>query len=149
MTVEEHLRFLASFYPTWDRDYEAELTGRLGLRRSAKVGTLSRGTKVRLAFVCAEAYRPPVLLLDEPTSGIDPVMRGDLLELLQECVPAGGDRLLLFSSHFLEDVTRICERILVLKGGRLVADRKRSELRTAFPDRSLVDILQSELSGRE
>lgn len=149
MTVEEHLRFLSTFYPSWDRDYEVRLVSRLGVPRGSRVGTLSKGTKVKLSFVAAEAYRPPVLLLDEPTSGIDPVMRGELLDLLDGCVARGGERLLVFSSHILEDVTRICDRIVLLGDGRLLEDSTRDRLQARSRIGSLGDVVHSMLSGRE
>lgn len=148
MTVHEHLRFLSEFYPGWDRAYEAELTERLGLSPERTLGTLSKGTKVKLSFVAAEAYRPPVLVLDEPTSGLDPVVRGELLDLLDRCAPSGGRRLLVFSSHILEDVARVCDRILLMKDGRIVEDTTKEELRAGMPGASLSRILGAKLAGR-
>ena len=147
MTVAEHLRFLSNFFPTWDRDYGHALLRRLDLPPSSKVGTLSKGMAVKLSLIAAEAPRPPLLILDEPTSAIDPVMRGELLELIDDCVPAGGDRLVLFSSHILEDVERIADRVVLLRRGRLVADMSAREIRTRHPGRSLsqglYDLLRS------
>lgn len=133
MTVEERLRFLAAFFPDWDRRHEAELVRRLDLPVERRVAELSKGTKVKLSFVAAEAHRPPALLLDEPTAGIDPVMRGELLELLGECAPRNGRRLLVFSSHLLEDVAELCDRVVLLREGRLVADVSVDELRGRGP----------------
>ena len=147
-TVDEHLRFLSEFHPGWDRAYEDELIERMELPRERRLSALSKGTKVKLSFVAAEAYRPPVLLLDEPTSGVDPVMRGQLLDLLDRCVPAGGRRTLIFSSHILEDVTRICDRILVLEDGRLVEDASRRELRERARAGSLSGFLEARLARR-
>lgn len=149
MTVDEHLRFLSEFYPAWDREYEADLVSRLRLPRGEKVGTLSKGTRVKLSLVAAEAYRPPLLLLDEPTSGVDPVMRSEMLEMLDACAPAGGDRALVFSSHILEDVVRVCDRLLLLREGALVEDASRAELQARTPGASLSDIVFSVLSGRD
>lgn len=149
MTVEEHLRFLSAFFPTWDRAYEKDLLERLDLPPDSKLGTLSKGMQVKLSLVAAEAFRPPVLLLDEPTSGIDPVMRADLLDLIVECAPSGGDRLVVFSSHILEDVDRIAERVLLLKEGRLVEDLSTHELQARDPSAPLSQTLYSALSNHE
>lgn len=146
MTVAEHLRFLSEFHPTWDRAYEDELVERLRLPRGARVGTLSRGTRVKLSFVAAESFRPPVLLLDEPTAGLDPLVRGELLELLASRVPAGGRRLLVYSSHILEDVTRICDRVLVLVDGALGDDLPRGALGDAGGS-APGDLLRRRISG--
>ncbi len=148
MTVAGHLRFLADFFPTWDEQHAFELLDRLAVPPRVKVGTLSKGMKVKLSLVAAEAHRPKLLLLDEPTSAIDPLMRGELLKVVDECAPAGGDRLVLFSSHLLEDVERIADRVLFLKNGRLVADRTVSEIRSRDPSQPLhallYEILQAE-----
>ncbi len=149
MTVEEHLRFLSAFFSTWDRAYEKDLLERLDLPPDSKLGTLSKGMQVKLSFVAAEAFRPPVLLLDEPTSGIDPVMRADLLDLIVECAPSGGDRLVVFSSHILEDVDRIAERVLLLKEGRLVEDLSTDELQARDPSAPLSQNLYSALLNHE
>ncbi len=122
MTVAEHLDFLAAFHPTWDGAYAAALTDRLELPRKKKLANLSKGMQVRLSFVAVESHRPPVLLLDEPTSGIDPLMRDDLLGLLRACVPAGSDRTIVFSSHILEDVDAVSDRVLLLRDGDLIGD---------------------------
>lgn len=137
MTVAEHLQFLSSFFPAWDSNYAHALLERLEMPPESRVGTLSKGMAVKLSLVAAEAFRPPLLVLDEPTSAVDPVMRGDLLELIDECAPAGGDRLVLFSSHILEDVERVADRVILLSGGRLIADMSVSEIRRNDPTRPL------------
>lgn len=128
MTVEEHLSFLSAFFPTWDASYARELCDRLDVPRSSLLGNLSKGTRVKVSLVAAEAHRPPLLLLDEPTSGIDPLMRGRLLDVLDRCLSSGGERTLVFSTHILEDLDRIANRVLLLKGGRVVADAGVAEL---------------------
>jgi ABC-2 type transport system ATP-binding protein len=122
MTVSEHLAFLGAFYRTWDAAYAQHLRERLALPSSTKVAQLSRGMQVKLSLVSAEAFRPPLLLLDEPTSGIDPIMRGEILDIIDGLVPPGGGRTLVYSSHILEDLDRIVSRVLLLKEGRLVED---------------------------
>lgn len=141
MTVGEHLSFLSAFYPTWDPDYAQELLERLELPGTSKVGTLSKGMAVKLSLVGAEAYRPPVLILDEPTSAIDPVMRRELLRIIDECAPGGGDRLVVFSSHILEDVEFIAERVVLMRRGRILDDTTTAELRARHPDAPLSQIL--------
>lgn len=141
MTVGEHLSFLSAFYPTWDHEYAQELLNRLELPSDSKVGTLSKGMAVKLSLVGAEAYRPPVLILDEPTSAIDPVMRRELLGLIDECAPGGGDRLVIFSSHILEDVEFIAERVILMKVGRILDDVATAELRERDPGVPLSRIL--------
>lgn len=147
MTIEEHLRFLSAFFPTWDRDYEQELLTRLDLPGGSKVGTLSRGMSVKLSVVTAEAHRPPILLLDEPTTAIDPVKRRELLKIIGDCAPMGGDRLVLFSSHILEDVEFIAERVILMRQGRILEDVTTKELAERDPGAPLSQILISALES--
>jgi ABC-2 type transport system ATP-binding protein len=128
MTVRRHLEFLARFYANWDKEYERELVDRLELPYDAKLGRLSRGMQAKLAFISAEAYRPPVLLLDEPTSGLDPMMRRLLIDAVRESLARDASRLVVFSTHILEDVEWLAERVLVLRDGRLRADRPAAAL---------------------
>lgn len=147
MTIDQHLRFLSTFFPTWDRDYERELLARLELPGTSKVGTLSRGMSVKLSLVTAEAHRPPILILDEPTTAIDPVMRRELLKIIGDCAPTGGDRLVLFSSHILEDVEFIAERVVLMRRGRILEDVTTQELQERDPGAPLSQILVSALES--
>ncbi|WP_420463124.1 ATP-binding cassette domain-containing protein [Candidatus Palauibacter sp.] len=123
MTVRQHFAFLAQFFAGWDRTYEADLTRKLEIPENALLGNLSGGTRAKVAFVSAEAFRPPLLLLDEPTAGLDPVMRRHLIDAVVESLDSDRRRLVLFSTHILEDVGWLAERVLVLRSGRLVKDR--------------------------
>lgn len=128
LTVGEHLRFLSNLYSAWDDAHATALAERLKLPLDSKVGTLSKGMSVKLSLVAAEAFRPPILVLDEPTSSIDPVMRGELVRVITECAPSGGNRLLLYSTHILEDVESFADRVVLLRDGRVVADMSAAEV---------------------
>ena len=131
LRVREWFNFLADVYPTWNRADERTLIERLGIDPSVRIGTLSRGSQVKVAFVAAEAYRPDLLVLDEPTNGLDPVVRMEFLALLRERFSQAPDRALLFSSHLLEDVEALCDRALLIRGGRIVRETLRDELTAA------------------
>lgn len=120
LRVREWYAFLADCYPTWDVAYQRDLTSRLGLDASERISALSRGTAVKAAYIAAEAYRPDLLVLDEPTNGLDPVVRLDFLGLLGECFANASGRALIFSSHLLEDVETLCDRAMLLRDGQLV-----------------------------
>ncbi|WP_419162898.1 ATP-binding cassette domain-containing protein [Candidatus Palauibacter sp.] len=130
MTVRQHFDLLAEFFDRWDRDYEAELMDRLEICEEGCLGTLSSGNRAKVAFVSAEAFRPRVLLLDEPTSGLDPVMRKHLINAVVENLDNDQGRIVLFSTHILEDVEWLAERVLVLRNGSLIADRPVPDMRT-------------------
>ncbi len=131
MTVRQHFELLARLYDHWDREYEAELVDRLEIAEAGRLGTLSKGNRAKVAFVSAEAFRPRVLLLDEPTSGLDPVVRRHFIEVVVETFNKGSGRLVLFSSHILEDVEWLAERVLVLRDGRLASDASVQDLCSA------------------
>lgn len=145
MTVREHLTLLAQLFPTWDVGYAETLRAWLALPHDSRLGTLSRGMGMKLAFVAAEAHRPPYLLLDEPTSGLDPLMRTELLAAIAESATAGPPRLIIFSTHLLEDVEFLADRVVVLSGGRLVSDLDIGFLKRRARGRSLPQVLREEV----
>lgn len=122
LRVREWYAFLADVYPTWDRAYQTDLAARLSLDLAERIGALSRGTAVKAAYIAAESYRPELLVLDEPTNGLDPVVRSELLGMLRDCFATSPGRALLFSSHLLDDVEALCDRALLLRGGQLVGE---------------------------
>jgi len=129
MSVAEHLDFLRDVHPSWDAPYAAALRERLAVPERTKLANLSKGMAVKLSLVAAEAYHPRILLLDEPTSGVDPVMRREVLDLIREVAPEASGRVVLFSTHILEDVEAVAGRVLLLHDGRLVADTSVATLR--------------------
>lgn len=146
MTVREHLDFLREFYPGWDSEYAAHLTDLLRVPPGDSIGRLSKGTRVKVAFIAAEAYRPPLLLLDEPTSGLDPEVRGELLKTMLSSVDGQSGRVVLFSTHLLEDVAFVAQRVVLLVNGALGMDSSVSELQQQYPGESLARILYAALA---
>jgi len=147
LRVREWFNFLADVYPTWSRADEAELVERLGIDASVRIGALSRGTQVKVAFVAAEAYRPDLLVLDEPTNGLDPVVRMEFLGLLRERFADSPDRALLFSSHLLEDVEALCDRALLIRHGKLVQEIAGDDLTAARNAGQLTALVADALRG--
>ena len=121
LTVAETMRYHASFYPTWDARQADELRRQFDLRGDARVGRISKGEAGKLMMLLALAARPELLVLDEPTDGLDPVVRRDVLSALLEYVSAHGASVLI-SSHLVHEQERVCDWIGVLDGGRLVAE---------------------------
>lgn len=147
LRVREWFAFLADCYPGWDAAYQRDLTARLGLDAGARIGTLSRGTSVKAAYIAAEAYRPDLLVLDEPTNGLDPLVRLEFLGLLRECFASAPRRALLFSSHLLEDVEALCDRALLLREGQLVRECLGAELHEARVSGRLTELVADVLRG--
>src|SRR5687768_8995449 len=119
MRVDELMRYTRAFYPTWDEAYAQDLRRQFALDPAAKVKTLSKGQKARAGLLVALAYRPELLLLDEPSSGLDPIVRRDILGAIVRTIADEG-RTVLFSSHLLDEVERISDRVAMLKGGRIL-----------------------------
>jgi ABC-2 type transport system ATP-binding protein len=160
MRIGELLRYSGSFYATWDSAYAERLCREFGLDLSHKVRALSRGQRARTGLVVALASRPELLVLDEPSSGLDPLARRDILAAIIRAVASEG-RTVLFSSHLLDEVERVADHIALLDQGRVVfhgemdavRDRHRrltlrfSEPRTSPP--ALDGVLSWEGGGHE
>ena len=127
MTCGRLLRHAAAYFPAWDDAYAAHLGRALGLRLDRRAGTLSKGESRRLQLVLALAHRPPLLLLDEPTDGLDPVVRNRTLALLSEHL-ADSPTTVLVSTHHVQEMESLADHVGVLREGRLVAQMPRDEL---------------------
>ncbi len=134
MTGREVLRYAAGFHPEIEEPVERridELLGLVGLRDAAdrRCGNYSGGMRQRLGIGAALVSRPPVVVLDEPASGLDPVGRRDVLELLETL---RGHTTVFYSTHILADVERVSDRLAVLDHGRLVTTSRTDELIASF-----------------
>lgn len=119
MTVGWHLSFMQSIFPTWDAPYAQLLLKRFGLRAEQKVKGLSHGQRVKAALLLVLARKPKLLVLDEPTTGLDPVARHEILRELTEVMRDEG-RSVLFSSHHTQDVEQISDQITFIDRGRII-----------------------------
>ena len=118
MRIDELIRYSRAFYPAWDDAYAEELRQAFALDPMAKVKSLSKGQKARAGLLVALAHRPRLLLLDEPSSGLDPVVRRDILEAIIRTIAHEG-RTVLFSSHLLEEVERVSDHVTMISHGRI------------------------------
>ena len=121
LTVAEAMRFHAAFHRRWDAAWARELAATFQLRSDARVGTLSKGEMGKLMMLLALAQRPQLLVLDEPTDGLDPVVRRDMLESVLAYV-ADQRATVFISSHLVHELERICDWVGVMDRGRLVAE---------------------------
>jgi ABC-2 type transport system ATP-binding protein len=118
MTIAEILRFTAGLHPRWDNELAARLSKDLDLDPSLRIRALSRGTRAKVALVLAVGARPELLLLDDPTAGLDPLVRREVLDGVLDAVSQGGGAV-VYASHLVHDVERVADRVIVLDGGRI------------------------------
>jgi ABC-2 type transport system ATP-binding protein len=142
MTAVELGGFIAPFFPGHDKAYFGSLLRRLDVPPQQRIETLSLGQRARLAVAAALAHRPRLLILDEPTAGLDPLARRELHALLLQTA-AAHPRATFFSSHIVDDVLQLANRVGVLDGGALVYDGTPGDLagavrRVAAADRGLL-----------
>ncbi len=118
MTVAQLLDYCRPFYPTWDRALEAKLLAEFALPPDRKLKHLSRGMLMKAALLSTLAYRPKLLVLDEPFSGLDPLARDDFVRGVLEASEL-GDWTVLVSSHDIEEVERLADHVALLENGQL------------------------------
>jgi ABC-2 type transport system ATP-binding protein len=130
MYVREYLGFIADIHHLTNKSQRIEtvitLVG-LTVESKKKLGQLSKGYKQRVGLAAALLHEPEVLILDEPTSGLDP---NQIIEIRDVIRKLGKDKTILFSSHILQEVEALCDRVIIINKGRLVADSPLSQLRT-------------------
>ena len=129
MRVHELMSYTKAFYPRWDDHYASDLLQMFELHRNQKIRTLSRGQRARAGLLVALAHRPELLILDEPSSGLDPGARQDILAAVVRTIADEG-RTVLFSSHLLHEVQRVADDVAMLHQGRLVLNEPLDDLLT-------------------
>ena len=118
MRVGELMRYSRAFYPAWDEAYAEELRQTFALDPNSKIKNLSKGQKARAGLLIALSYRPELLVLDEPSSGLDPIVRRDILGAVIRTIAEEG-RTVIFSSHLLEEVEQIADHVTMISRGQI------------------------------
>lgn len=117
-SAEKNLHFLSQFYPDWSHQKASELADRFRLPLNKRAKDLSTGNRVKLSLVSALAHSPKLLLLDEPTSGIDPVVRTEVLDVLFEILET-GDRAIFYTTHILPEISRLADELAFIDEGQI------------------------------
>jgi ABC-2 type transport system ATP-binding protein len=129
LTVAQYLDYLRPFYPSWDPELERSLLKELRLPSDRRIGDLSHGMRMKMALACALPFRPQVLVLDEPFSGLDPLVRDEFMErLLHQAV----DMTILISSHELSEIEGVTTHVGFIDQGRLLFQESMAELSDRF-----------------
>ncbi len=159
MTVSQIGWFCSGFYPTWDQEYAASLMKEMGLNPNDKLRNLSRGTQAKVALLLAMAHRPELLVLDEPTAGLDVVVRRDFLEGVIDLIQQEG-RTVFFSSHLVHEVERVADWVGIIDKGRMIVCQPIDDLKASIkrinmvfedsaPQVKLEEMLSTECIGRQ
>jgi ABC-2 type transport system ATP-binding protein len=125
LTVAQYLRFLRPFYPSWDRSLESSILSQLRLPPEQKIGHLSHGMRLKMCLACALPYKPRLLVLDEPFSGLDPLVRDEFMEGL---LAQAGPTTILISSHELGDIEGLITHVAFIDQGKLLFQEPMEEL---------------------
>jgi ABC-2 type transport system ATP-binding protein len=127
LTPKRLNKVLKGVYSSWDEGYFLALLNKLSLPVSKKIKSFSKGMKAKLSIAAAFAHHPKLLILDEATSGLDPVMRDDMLDMFLEFVQDEENSILL-SSHITSDLEKVADHIIFLHEGRLIFSKPKDEL---------------------
>lgn len=127
LTGREFLGYMASFRGGADWDYVGELASRLKSDLSKRMGAMSHGNKQKIGLIQAFMHQPELLILDEPTMGLDPLVQQEFYKMVREVKRDG--RTVFLSSHIMPEVERICDRVGIIRKGRMVAVEKISDLK--------------------
>lgn len=129
MKVGELLRYMQPFYPTWDKELEAELVKELDLPLNRKLKTLSRGMRMKAALASSLAYRPKLIVLDEPFTGLDPLVRDEFIQGLLE---RASESTIFISSHDLAEIESFASHVGYLQDGQLLFSEELNSLSDRF-----------------
>lgn len=117
-TGQKNLDFLSQFYPNWSNERATDLANRFNLPLNKRAKDLSTGNRVKLSLIAALAHSPRLLLLDEPTSGIDPVVRTEVLDVLFEILET-GERAIFYATHILPEISRLADELAFIDNGKV------------------------------
>lgn len=145
LTVEEYLDYLRPFYPSWDRALEASNLRQLRLPRERRIGNLSHGMRMKMALACALPYRPELLILDEPFSGLDPLVRDEFMEQL---LGQAGEMTVLISSHELSEIDGVATHVAFLDEGKLLFEESMTDLTGRFREVRITAERELQAPGR-
>jgi ABC-2 type transport system ATP-binding protein len=131
MTTQQLIRYVSTYYPTWNKELEAKCVAEYEIEPKARVGSLSPGQRQRLAILIAVCFEPELLILDEPAAALDPLARAQFLDLLLQLIQ-DQNRTIIISSHILSDVEKVIDRAVFMKAGRIVTDASFDDLREKY-----------------
>lgn len=127
INVESYEKCIAPFYDNWDSKKFNEYLKRFEISKSKKISELSQGMKVKLALSAALSHNAELFILDEPTAGLDPIIRNDILDVFSELIQ-NENMTILFSTHITSDLDKTADFVVMIDGGRIVFNSSKDEL---------------------
>jgi ABC-2 type transport system ATP-binding protein len=140
MFVKEYLSFVAALHQIKNSSLRVkEIINKTGLEieQKKKIGALSKGYKQRVGLAQALIHDPKVLILDEPTSGLDPIQLIEIRNVIKEI---GKEKTIMLSTHIMQEVEAMCDRVIIIKKGEIVADKPTNELKEFKGSRQLITV---------
>jgi len=131
MRVDQLIQYVSSFYPSWNKELEHRYLNDFDIGIKDLVGSLSPGQRQKVAILLAIGHEPDLLILDEPTSELDPIARAQFLELLLNIIQQEG-KTILIASHILTDVEKIIDQVIMMKDGRIIENQGLDNLRERY-----------------
>lgn len=131
MTGGQLIAFTSALYPHWDKSFEKDLLGKLGIPLQRRISRCSRGEKVKLALLLAMAFHPRLLILDEPFAGLDPLVRAEFLDTVLE-ITRQNEWSIFFSTHDIDDVEKLADDVVIIDEGRLQVSESLDTLQERF-----------------
>jgi len=131
MSIEELMCYTQAYHPSWDAAYARELLDTFALDPRKKIKELSKGMRAQTGLIAAVAHRPELLILDEPSSGLDVVVRRDILDAVVRAVADDG-RTVIFSSHLLDEVERMSDHVTLMHQGRVALSGVLDDVRREY-----------------
>lgn len=157
-TAGDMEKILSGVYKSWDRMLYRNYLERFGLPRNKQIGSFSKGMKMKLSIICALAHKPELLILDEATTGLDPVVRDEILDLFLEFI-RDEEHSIFFSSHITSDIQKIADDVVLIHQGRVIFEEPKSNLvhrygiarckKGEFPAMSPDDYITHRTTGRD
>ncbi len=138
LTIAEAVRYHSAFYKAWDESWTDELFDRFSLPPNQRISKLSKGESGNLLMLLALAQRPELLVLDEPTEGLDPIVRRDILGTLLDYVSEQGATVLI-SSHLVHELERICDWVGLMDQGRLISEMPMQQFKNGIKRLRIID----------
>lgn len=127
LTIEQMKSVIAPVYDNWEEKKFRELLDKFGLSKNQTISTLSKGMKMKFSIALALAHHAELIIMDEPSSGLDPLVRSKLMDILKDVVEQEGCSV-LFSTHIISDLEKVADKVILINNGRIIFEKQKQNL---------------------